>query len=733
MTDQEPALLARLAQACGILPGYHDLWGAYHPAGPETLRALLRSLGADVSSPEALERELREREGAPARRLVEPVTVLPEGGEQVLRLQAPPSEAAWEVRVSVRGRNVPVRLLGAETAQGPDGRVTLPVAFSPPLPAGLHELQVCLSSPLLEDTGRTLCAVAPARGHEPEPVARGGRLWGVNLPLYGLRSARNWGVGDFRNLLDAVEWAADLGADIVGVLPLHALFNEPPYGVSPYYPSSRLWLNPLHIAVDALPEAAAPAAAAFLEAPETRAEQERLRGTELVDHQAAWALKRRALELCFGAFREGNPRRRAAFDAWRRAQGQALEEFAAFEALREHLGREQGGTRPWPQWPAAYRKPDAPAVRAFAARAQEAVGFRAWLQWVAETQLARCQARARELGMAVGLYLDLALGVDPCGADAWVYQDVLALGASAGAPPDPFSLMGQRWGVPPPIPDRHRETGYAFLRDTVERSARRAGALRIDHVLALWRLFWVPGELPASAGAYVEDRAEELLAVLRCLSREHGCAIVGEDLGTIPPEVRVALAASGFYGYRLLIFEKHGDGRYRAPGEYPRQALVSVATHDLPTVDGFWLGRDLEVKARLRQYPTPEAERGDAEGRRWDCLRLLDALAAEGLLPPGVAPAHEVPESALEALAGSVHAFLARTPAALLLANLDDLLGGREMQNLPGTLSEHPNWRRKCLLPVEEWSRFPRARRIAEAIWGQGRGRPPGSDAIPLG
>lgn len=723
MTDREEVLLARLAEACGVLPGYHDIWGAYHRAEAETLREVLRALGADVSGPESLERELGARERAPGQRLLEPVIVLAEGEDQVLRVTAPASETGWDAQAHVRGRTVPLRQLGPDPAAEADGRATLLLAPSPTLPTGLHELEVVLSSPAGREAGRTLCAVAPARGHEPEAVSRGGRLWGVNLPLYGVRSGRNAGVGDFQDLLAAVEWAAGLGADLVGVLPLHALFNEPPYGVSPYYPSSRLWLNPLHIAVDALPEASAPAAAAFLAARETRAELKRLRVTELVDHRAAWTLKRRALELCYGSFPEGNPARRREFEAWRRAQGTALEEFAVFGALREHLGREQGESRPWPQWPDAYRRPGTPAVLAFAAQAEQAVGFHAWLQWAAEAQLARCQTRARELGMAVGLYLDLALGVDPCGADAWVYQDVLALGASAGAPPDPFSLMGQRWGVPPPIPERHRQSGYAFLRDTVERSARRAGALRIDHVLALWRLFWVPGELPASAGAYVQERADELLAVLRCLSREHRCAIVGEDLGTIPPEVRVALAASGFYGYRLLIFEKHGDGRYRAPGEYPRQTLVSASTHDLPTLDGFWLGRDLEVKSALRQYPSPEAEHGDAEGRRWDRLRLLEALAAEGLLPPGVEPAHEVPETRLDDLAEAVHAFLARAPSGLLLANLDDLLGEREMQNLPGTIAEHPNWRRRCSIPLEAWGRKDRPRRIAGAIRREGRGR----------
>jgi len=368
-------------------------------------------------------------------------------------------------------------------------------------------------------------------------------------------------------------------------------------------------------------------------------------------------------------------------------------------------------------------------VRAFRREHADRVQFHAYLQWLAEEQLARCAGRAKDLGMPVGLYLDMALGVDPCGADAWVYQDVLALDASAGAPPDPFSLMGQRWGVPPPIPERHRliperhrQTGYRAFRETVAQNARRAGALRLDHVLSLWRLFWVPKGLPASHGTYVTDRADELLALLRLESREARCLIVGEDLGTIPPEVKEALMASGCYSYRLLIFEKDGEGRYRPPGAYPSQCLVSIATHDLPTSDGFWLGRDLEVKRELGQYPSPDAERADAEGRRWDRLRLLEALASEGLLPPGLVPAHEVPPERLDELAAACHAFLARTPSALLLASLDDLLGGFEMQNLPGTTVEHPNWVRKCDVPLERWASSARAVRIAEAIRGEGRG-----------
>jgi 4-alpha-glucanotransferase len=722
LTDRERELLSRLADLCGVLPGYHDIWGRYHTVDAENLRAVLRSLGAEVDGADALERELRKREAAPGERLVEPVTVLSEGPDQELQLQVPAPELGWQVAARVRGRSVGLRRHETDPDPRPamGARRRLRVALASPLPRGVHEVEVEASSPTGRETGRTVCVVAPARGHEPEEVTRGGRLWGVNLPLYGLRSARNAGIGDFLDLLAAVEWAAGMGADILGLLPLHALFNEPPFGISPYYPASRLWLNPIHLALDALPEASAPDVRALLDSAETRRELERLRASELVDHRGAWQLKRRALALCHREFLERGGERAAAFAQWRLAQGRALEDFATFCALWNDA---VGGRRPWREWPPGYRRPDAPAVRAWAAEASREVSFHAWLQWLADNQVGRCQARARELGMTVGLYLDLALGVDPCGADAWVFQDVLALGASAGAPPDPFSLMGQRWGVPPPIPERHRLTGYALFRETLTHSARRAGAMRIDHVLALWRLFWVPGEQPARDGAYVKGRADELLAVLRCVSREHRCLIVGEDLGTVPPEVREALLTSGFYGYRLLIFEKHGDGRYRPPTEYPRQVLASVATHDLPTLDGFWLGRDLEVKSQLAQYPSEEARAGDAEGRRWDRLRLLEALSAEGLLPAGVPPAHEVGAERLEDLAVAVHGFLARTPAALMLVNLDDLMGEREMQNLPGTLAEHPNWRRRCSVPVERWGDSTRASRIAEAIRREGRGR----------
>jgi 4-alpha-glucanotransferase len=716
MTEEEG--LAQLAAMCGLQAEYYDIWGGRHLTTPDTQRAILRAMGLRIDSLPGLDAELRRQAAIRAHRLCDPVAVFTAGEQQAFQLAVPGD--AGLVRVTAVAGEVEMELAPVAAEEVGD---VMRLAPCPPLPNGLHDVILRLQASAGQRMAQVRAAVVPRRGYALPTLEAGRRAWGVLLSLYGLRSARNWGVGDFQDLLQAVEWAAGLGADMVGTLPLHALFNELPYGVSPYYPSSRLFLNPLYIAVDCVPEADSAEVQALVNAAAFQEEIARLRASELVEYESVWALKRRTLERCYREFlrRRGvDGGRYAAFEAWQQAQGTAIEDFAVFSALRDRAALATEGN--WQQWPSDLQALHAAGVESFRREFPEQVGLHVYLQWLADAQLSRCQQRARELGMAVGLYLDLALGVDPCGADAWVYQDVLALGASSGAPPDPFSLMGQRWGLPPVIPARHREAGYRFFLETLRRNTARAGALRIDHVLSLWKLYWIPGDLPAACGAYVLDYPDELLGLLRLVSQEQRCLIVGEDLGTIPPEVRESLMTSGFYSYRLLLFEKHTDGRYRRPAEFPRQTLATIATHDLPPVDGFWLGTDLEVKRRLAQYPSPEAERSDAEGRCWDRLRLLEALAAEGLLPSGVEPAHSIDPRHLDALAEALHAYLARTPAALMLVNLDDLLGGVDMQNLPGTLDEHPNWRRKSVLPLESWGNCARARRIVAAVRREGRG-----------
>ncbi|MBI5444831.1 MAG: 4-alpha-glucanotransferase [Deltaproteobacteria bacterium] len=554
MDARERDLLARLARFCGIAEGYHDIWGKYHEASDETRRALLRAMDVDVAGVQAMEGEVRCREEGRQSLLCEPVAVAAEGENPSLPLNLAEveSESSVEVRNEATGELLQARIVGAGEGGGR-------LEIERPLEPGLYPLRVSARSPSgAVRSSSTRLIVSPARGYEPGALAEGGRIWGVNLPLYGLRSGRNWGIGDFEDLRTAVSWVAGLGGDLVGLLPLHALFNAEPYGVSPYYPSSRLFLNPIYIAVDRVPEAADPEGRSLLESGELRTRIEELRSAEFVDYPGVWALKRAALERLYDLFlnRHGaDSDRRRAFDGWRRAQGAALEDFATFCALRDHLARHEGRTGVWQEWPEEFRTPRSEGVTRFRGEHSGEVGFHAYLQWIAHEQLAGAGEAACDGRMGVGLYLDMALGVDPSGADAWRFQDVLARGASAGCPPDPFSLLGQRWGLPPPIPERHRGSGYEYFLETVGRTAADVGALRIDHVLALWRLFWVPGELPPSEGVYVFERADELLALLRLVSRKARCLIVGEDLGTIPPEVRKELMASGFCSYRVLIFE----------------------------------------------------------------------------------------------------------------------------------------------------------------------------------
>lgn len=706
-------LLHELARRTGILDAYHDLWGASHAATDATLYALLGAMGLRADDEQTLRRNLDELDASEGRALCEPVALLPAEGPQAIPLH----RAAPGATVRFYGET-----LAAEPDVDAQGRPVLRLVS--PLPAGVYDAEVAEGG----GGSRLTLIVSPPSGHRPPTLAGGGRLWGINLPLYGLRSADDWGVGDFDLLARIIPWAASRGADAVGLLPLHALFNEPPLGASPYYPSSRLFLNPLYIHVESAPCAASPEARAFLDDEATRRAIATLRAEPLVDYAGAWGVKRRALEVCHRVFlREASAEEQSAFAEWRRRSGVALERFVLHAALRERLLSPEGYPTHWRAWPAEFRHPDTPAVRRFAEEQAQALSFHAFLQWVADGQLQKAAQAARDAGMEVGLYLDMALGVDPGGADAWCHQDVLALDASAGCPPDPFSLLGQKWGLPPLIPRLHRESGYALLRQTVGRNAFHAGAIRIDHAASLARLFWIPGDRPAREGAYVGERLEELLALLRALSASEQCLIVGEDLGTVPQEVRDGLAASGFLSYRLLMFEREDSGAFKAPGRFPADALVSFGTHDLPTFDGWLLGHDLAVKTRLNRYPDDKARRDERDDREAARLRLVEALSRENLLPEGFAPdpspGAELSPAEREELAVAAHRYLARTPSALLLVNLDDLLGEVEMQNLPGTLDEHPNWRRRASSPWETWKESRRVNRLLEAVEGERGGK----------
>ncbi len=384
-----------------------------------------------------------------------------------------------------------------------------------------------------------------------------------------------------------------------------------------------------------------------------------------------------------------------AFLQFVQSEGEALEAYAVFLALREFMHRRDPSCWDWQEWPVAYRRPDSPEVGVFKDAQASRVRFHQFVQWVLHEELDQLEDRARRRGLALGLYHDLALGSDRSGSDAWMFQDVLALGADCGCPPDAFARDGQNWGLPPVIPFRLREGAYRMFIAMVRKGLRYGGALRLDHVMGLFRLFWIPRGLPASAGAYVEYPWEDLLAILALESVRHQAVIVGEDLGTVPEWIREKLAAAQVLSYKVLYFERKWDGAWKSPSDYAAQSMAVVTTHDLPTLTAFWSGADIDLRRSLGLFPDEASWKEAVQARHADRQRLLDALRAEGLWPEPGAEDGKAPDTMTAGLSRAIHAFLARTPSWLTLVTLEDLIGQVTQVNVPGTVEQHPNWSRK--------------------------------------
>jgi 4-alpha-glucanotransferase len=565
------------------------------------------------------------------------------------------------------------------------------------LPFGYHRLDIELKAAARTTTAQSWIIVAPERAFRPAAFERGERFWGIALQLYAVRSARNWGIGDLTDLRDLVRWAGHIGASAVGLNPLHALFLDDPGHVSPYSPSSRQFINPLYLDVESIEDLRFSAdARTLMRSQPFQAELAAARAAVLVDYAAVTKLKRAVLEALYLTFRTRSggdaDLRRAAFAEFRHARGVALQRFAVFQALREHRGTHDHAQRDWRRWPGELCDPASPAVAAFAEAHDAKVGFFAYLQWQAELQLSACVEAGRAAGLALGLYVDLAVGADAAGADAWAAPNLSASGATIGAPPDAWNRKGQNWGLPPLNAAALREHGYWPFAWLLRANMRWAGVLRIDHVLGLMRLFWIPEGATPSDGAYVAYPFDELIAIVALESHRSRCLVVGEDLGTLPDGFQAAMRKAGLLSCCLLYFERDGSGRFRPPADYPADALVSVTTHDLPTVWGFWSRRDLDEKERVGAYPDDATAAAARRARTEEIEGLIETLMRERLLRPG--------QDRAVAPFNAILRFLARTPSHLLMVGLDDLLGVEDQANLPGTTDEHPNWRRRLPLDI---------------------------------
>lgn len=532
------------------------------------------------------------------------------------------------------------------------------------VPPGYHWVE-------LHDTGaRRALIVAPKRCHLPEGL----RIWSWAVQLYSVRSRQSWGMGDFSDLATLARWADDLGSRLLLLNPLHAASPTLPQQASPYSPSTRRYLNPLYIAVEKVPGARSLRALDQLR----RVAAELNRAPE-IDRDRVFTLKMRALEGIFRSFTDDPD-----FQAFVSAEGASLQEYATFCVLAEQYGAN------WRRWPSKYRAAHSSEVRRFADEHTARVRFHQWVQWHADRQL-------RVASRIVPVMQDLPIGIDPQGADAWAWQDVLASGITVGAPPDEFNTKGQNWGLPPFMPDRLKQVNYRPFIETIRGTMRHAGGLRIDHVMGLYRLFWIPDGMDPAQGAYVRNHAADLLGIIALESQRAQAIVVGEDLGTVERKAQRELMSTGVLSYRLLWFEK-GD-----PADYPEHAMAAVTTHDLPTIAGLWRGSDLDAQRRLDLNPN---EAGTREMRE----RLARTTRSSE-------------RTSIDEVIVRTHRALARAPSVVVSATLEDAAAAEARPNMPGTVDEWPNWKQPLPQRLESLVRSQRARKIGQVLGARRRRR----------
>jgi 4-alpha-glucanotransferase len=710
-SDSFGQLLDRAASLFGIDAEFWDIFGTRHVTSEAAKRAILSALGVAAGDAEALERSLADLARLEWERLLPPAVVVEQTGALDLPLCVPSDLLGQTAHFTLTLEDGETREFDAALWNLPqsgnaemDGRtwVRKHVRTALELPLGYHEITVRVAG----QTGTTRYIVTPARAWMDPHLARGGRAAGIAVSLYGVRSARNWGCGDFRDLGDVIDWVAEeLAAGFIALNPLHAIHNRRPFNTSPYLPNCIFYRNFLYLDVEGMEDFARSRRARALRATAAvESEIAALRATAFVEYERVAALKLRFLKLAFVQFlreyRAGGARARE-FDAYRRQEGALLENFATYCALDESIHRANPGVWLWTDWPAPYQDPRSPETLAFRQKRRRSVLFYEYLQWQIDLQLTAAQQHARDRRLTIGLYHDLALATDRFGSDLWAHRPFFVAGCRVGSPPDDFSPEGQDWAFPPPHSARHREDGYRLFAESIRQNCRPGGALRIDHVMRLFRLFWIPDGVPAREGAYVRELNLDYVRILALESVRNRVMVIGEDLGTVEPMIRETLARFGILSYRLFYFEKNERGEFRRNDEYPVQSLVSSTTHDLPTLAGFWIGADIEAR-RAAGLIDEGGYRAQKEGRDREKQKMIDVLFGLGLMP------QHLPRDAgaYAELTGELHnaivGFLAMTPSQLLVINQEDLTKEVSQQNLPGSTWQYPNWGRKMRFTIEQ-------------------------------
>ncbi len=699
--------LRELSARMGIIDEYVDQTGKETRRTSDATRvALLRVMGLEAANDAAARRSLQRLDDEERAGLVAPAAVV-RTDDRVAGLRARVSDDARSIEWSMTVTDEHGRATTTE-GRAPVVNGTATIAYPPEIETGYYDIALRVRSEGAFREGRQRLIVTPGRCPSPDDVLAGRRIFGLTANLYTVHSRQSWGIGNLGDLRSLIEWGGEVGAGFVGVNPLHALFNRGG-DVSPYSPVSRLFRNPLYLDIAAIPELGeSPDARALLESAPMRAARADLRGSDRVEYERiARTLEPvlRALHATFMDRHASGTERGERYHRYVESQGEELESFATFMALDAHLTKGSGSARtpvPWHKWPQRYRDPRSSSVFEFRAANPEAIDFHRYLQFELDCQLAAAAAAGKAGGMPIGLYQDLAIGTSPNGSDVWAFPDLFLQGAAIGAPPDPMSAAGQNWGLPPIDPRQLAHDGYRYWIRLVHSSLRHSGALRIDHVMGLFRQFWIPEGETGKMGAYVRFPSGDLLGILALEASRAGALVVGEDLGTVPPDVPAALKERNILSSKVLYFERSGVG-FKAAKSYAPLALATANTHDMPTIGGWWECRDITLRNAAGQLGT--AAKGDKdrevvrarEERDREKSALLRRLASDGLLPRAAPPASNTE------LRAAVHGFLCKSPAALVGISLDDILGERDPVNLPGVgPDQFPSWTRRLRVTVDE-------------------------------
>lgn len=705
------SLIEQLVEFRGIESNYNDAWG--HPATiePATKSKLLAAMGYKVEDLDVLANQVQQNSNTEWLSVLNPVQVFRISQSLQIAVRLPielvtdtyTAKITTELGDVIEHQFVPI-----------DGQLTdvthideiefqqYLIDMPSQLPMGYHNLALVVDG---DELANMRLIVAPSSCFKPKPLLEGQKIWGLSVQLYCLRSQNNWGVGDFSDLSFLVEKLAKQGAHFVGLNPIHALYPANPDACSPYGPSSRRWLNFIYIDVTALDGYQQSSTQEIVNQPEFQQKLQQSRVSDSVDYKTVTELKLQALGEIFAyqnsQYLSKNTKLNKAFKAFIAQGGDSLQTLAVYDALQEDLASQDKPSWGWPVFPKGLADFHSPDVKKFIKKNATRIKFFLWLQWQAALQLEQVNLVAKNNNMLIGLYRDLAVGVSEGSAEIWGNKELYCTNASVGAPPDILGPLGQNWGLPPMDPEKLYEQQYQPIIELFDSNMRATGALRIDHVMALLRLWWVVKGDHAKQGGYVYYPVDDLLAILALESHRHQSLVIGEDLGTVPDEIREKLAENGVYSYRVFFFEQAEDGGFFSPSHYPEQSMSTLTTHDMPTLTGYWHCHDLELGKELGLYPTDEILSSLYTSRHENKQSILDTLHGHHSVSDEVGKdVHQVGMN--KALNFGLQLHMAGGSSELLSLQLEDWLEMDKPVNIPGTFNEYPNWRRKLTRELQD-------------------------------